>query len=353
MKTYKNLFDSICSFENLHLAYLKARKCKKYRDYVLEFSYNLEKNLLKLREELLNQTYRHGSYREFIVCDAKKRHIKAAPFRDRIVHHALCHIVEPIFNKSFIYDSYACRESKGTHSAIKRLQSFLRNRSLIYCLQADISKYFDSIDHDVLLFLIKRKIKDQKVIWLMKKIIDSCYTHRIYTNLFNFRTTGIPIGNLTSQLFANIYLDQLDQLAKHQLRMRYYLRYMDDFLILHSSKQKLHQIKQEIGIFLQDKLRLKLHPKKVNIFPTKKGICFLGYRNFEKYRLLRKDTVKRFVKRTKIYQKKLNAGLMTQERFNNSFQSWLAYAQFGNSWHLIQNLSTQYKLQENVNLLTN
>jgi len=173
---------------------------------------------------------------------------------------------------------------------------------------------------------------------LIKEIINSCYIHKIYKNLFDFRITGIPIGNLTSQLFANIYLNQLDQFVKHKLRMKYYIRYMDDFLILYSSKQKLHQIKQEIGIFLQKKLNLKLHPKKVNIFQAKDGICFLGYRNFINYRLLKKDTVRRFIKRTKIYQKRLDAGLMTQEKFNNSLQSWLAYAQFGNSWGLVQKL---------------
>ena len=338
MKRFNNLFEKICSFKNLHLAYLRARKCKKYRDYVLEFSYSLEENLLKLREELLNQTYRHGSYREFIICDAKKRHIRAAPFRDRIVHHALYHIIEPIFNKSFVYDSYACRKNKGTHLATKRLQTFLKKEKITYCLQGDISKYFDSIDHDALLSLIEKRIKDQRVIWLIKEIINSCYIHKIYKNLFDFRITGIPIGNLTSQLFANIYLNELDQFVKHKLRMKYYIRYMDDFLILYSSKQKLHQIKQEIGIFLQKKLNLKLHPKKVNIFQAKDGICFLGYRNFINYRLLKKDTVRRFIKRTKIYQKRLDAGLMTQEKFNNSLQSWLAYAQFGNSWGLVQKL---------------
>ncbi len=364
MKTCNSLFGKICSFENLHLAYLKARKCKRYRDYVLEFSYNLEENLLKLREELLNQTYCHGSYREFIVCDAKKRHIKAAPFRDRIVHHALYHIIEPIFDRSFIYDSYACRENKGTHKAIKRLQNFLRKvdvHNFIYCLQADISKYFDSIDHQVLLSLIEKKIKDQKVIWLIKEIINSCCIHKIYKSLFDpirdsyseqgkrendrksltgfdFRKTGIPIGNLTSQLFANIYLNQLDQFVKHKLKKKYYIRYMDDFLILHPSKQKLHQIKQEVGIFLQKELNLKLHPKKVNIFPTKDGICFLGYRNFINYRLLKKDTVRRFIKRTKVYKKRLGTGLMTQKKFDNSLQSWIAYAQFGNSWGLVQKL---------------
>jgi len=207
MKTYNNLFNKIYSFENLHLAYLKASRCKRYRDNVLEFSYNLEGNLLKLQKELLNQTYQHGKYREFIVKDLKKRHIKAAPFRDRVVHHALCNIIEPIFDKGFICDSYACRKDKGTHKAIKKTQIFLRSISDVkakkalledtYCLQCDISKYFASIDHKILLNLIKKKIADKKVLWLIQGILDSSYD--------NEPGKGIPIGNLTSQLFANIY----------------------------------------------------------------------------------------------------------------------------------------------------
>ena len=131
MKTYNNLFSEVCSFQNLHLAYLKARKCKRYRAEILKFSYNLEENLLRLQEELQNQTYRHGSYREFIVCDSKRRKIKAAPFRDRVVHHALCNIIEPIFDRGFIYDSYACRKEKGTHKAIKRLEKFIKSANYI------------------------------------------------------------------------------------------------------------------------------------------------------------------------------------------------------------------------------
>jgi len=131
MKSYKNLFDKICSFQNLHLAYLKARKCKRYRDEILGFSFNLEENLLKLREELLSQTYQHGGYREFIVCDAKKRHIKAAPFRDRVIHHALCNFIEPVFDKGFIFDNYACREEKGTHRAIRRLEQLIKSANTV------------------------------------------------------------------------------------------------------------------------------------------------------------------------------------------------------------------------------
>jgi len=334
------MFKKICSFENLHLAYLKARKCKRYRNEILKFSYNLEENLLQLQYELLNQTYCHGPYRKFIVYDIKKRHIKAAPFRDRVVHHALCNIIEPIFNKGFIYDTYACRKEKGTHKAIKRLGKYLKSvpnpvggleNKKIYCLQCDISKYFDSINHGILLEFITKKIADKKVLWLIKEILNSSHEKP---------GIGIPIGNLTSQIFANIYLSELDQFAKHKLRLRYYLRYMDDFLILNTNKKKLHDIRKQIQEFLLNSLKLKLHPKKANVFPTEKGIDFLGYRVFENHRLLRKNTVKRFIKRTKLYQKKLKKGLITEEKFNQSLQSWFAYAEFGDSWQLCQKLKS-------------
>ena len=349
MKTCKNLFDKICSFENLHLAYLKARKCKRYRSEILKFSYNLEENLLKLQEELINQTYQHGGYREFIVCDSKKRKIKAAPFRDRVVHHALCNIIEPIFDRGFIYDTYACRENKGTHRAIKRLEKFiksvnstLREREMnlrapkIYCLQCDVSKYFDSIDHQILFSLLRKKIADPKALWLIKIIVESSNKEP---------GKGIPIGNLTSQLFANVYLNELDQFVKHQLRIKYYIRYMDDFLILHFNKKELHKIKNQIQMFLRDKLKLELHPKKADIFPVDRSVDFLGYRIFRNHRLLRKSSVKRFIKRVKIYRKRMENTLMTEEKFNQSLDSWLAYARFGNSWRLRQNLSEKLKVE--------
>ena len=341
MKRYNNLYEKICSFENLHSAYSKARKCKRYRSEILKFSYNLEGNLLKLQEELLNQRYRHGPYREFIVNESKKRKIKAAPFRDRVVHHALCNIIEPIFDKGFIYDSYACRKNKGTHKAIKRTQIFLRSifdysvgggKALkdIYCLQCDISKYFASVDHKILFDLIKKKIADKKVLWLIQEILNSSYDNK--------PGKGIPIGNLTSQLFANIYLNELDKFMKHELKIRYYLRYMDDFLIFGFKKNMLRQIENRIKEFLNNSLRLKLHPKKDIIFPINKGINFLGYIIFKDYKLLRKDTVKRFIRRTRAYQKKVSQKLMSKEKLQQSVQSWLAYAQLGNSWRLRKSL---------------
>lgn len=327
------MFDKICSFENLHRAYLGARKCKRNRSEILKFNYHLEENLLKLQQELLSQTYQHGGYRQFIICDSKKRRIKAAPFKDRVIHHALCNIIEPIFDKGFIFDSYACRGGKGTHRALKRLQRFLKSISesprkqegeRIYALKGDISKYFDNINHKILLEMIKKKITDQKVVWLTDKIADSSHEKP---------QTGIPIGNLTSQLFANIYLNELDKFVKHNLRVKYYLRYMDDFLILSYNKRKLRAIKLKIQKFLKNKLLLELHSKKVDISPAEKGIDFLGYVNFQNYRLLRKSTVKRFIKRTREKIKK------------DSARAWMNYAQFGNSRRLIKNLEEKLKIK--------
>lgn len=363
------MFEKIYSFQNLHSAYLKARKCKRYRPEILEFSYNLEKNLLELKNELKTQRYRHGGYREFIVCDAKKRKIKAAPFRDRVVHHALVNIIEPIFDKGFIYDSYACRSKKGTHRAVKRLEQFMkagndksrreREKNYLpkmYCFKGDISKYFENVDHNILMKIIRRKISDQRVLGLIEKIIDSSYEHKIYKNLFEFRATGIPIGNLTSQLFANIYLNELDKFVKHQIRAKYYIRYMDDFLILGYDKKELHKLKERVKKFLQSELKLNLHPKKANIFPAGKGIDFLGYQIFvsdlasrrsgrESYRFLRKSTVKRFTARVKICQKELEKGLIKKKKFDQSVQSWLAYASFGNSWRLRRDLTERLKIK--------
>lgn len=355
-------FDKICSFENLHLAYLKARKCKRYRKQILEFGYNLEENLLKLEQELSDQSYQHGGYCEFVICDAKKRYIKAALFRDRVVHHAVCNIIEPIFDKGFIYDSYACRAGKGTHKAIKRLENFLRSIKMrkgqlkaqnIYCLQCDVSKYFASIDHKILIGFVEKKIKDKKALWLIQEILSSSYEKGI--------GVGIPIGNLISQIFANIYLNELDQFVKHKLRIRYYIRYMDDFLILVYSpirkslisngagKKELHQIKEEIRNFLWHNLKLELHPKKANIFPIYSissdelfdwqiGITYLGYQIFGTHRLLRKSTIKRFIERTKVYKKMLKRNLITEEKFQNSLQSWMAYAEFGDTYNLRKKL---------------
>jgi len=347
MKTYNNLFQEICRYENLYDAYLKARRCKNDIAEVLMFGYNLENELLKLQYELENQTYRTGKYRHFIIFEPKERKISALPFRDRIVHHAICSVIEPIFDLRFIYDSYACRKGKGTHAGADRIQKFIKKvNSNYYVLKCDVSKYFQSVDHEILKQVIREKIADKKLLQLLDNIIDSA-------------ERGIPIGNLTSQLFANIYLNKLDEHVKYELKIKYYIRYMDDFIILHESKQSLHEIKEKINLFLVS-MKLTLHPRKVNICPITLGIDFLGYRIFNNHRLVRKSTVKRFLKGAKKKLKKYDSGIMnfdmsemqsisehTQkslifDKLMESFNSWEAYMSHANSHALKKSLYQEY-----------
>jgi hypothetical protein len=285
---------------------------------------------------LQNRVYRHGGYREFVVIDSKKRTIKAAPFRDRVVHHALCNIIEPILDRSFIFDSYACRVGKGTHRAVLRLERFIRAlrgpRGLdqqpplrVYCLKCDVAQYFASINHVALLRILERRIRDPEVRWLIREIIGS-------------HATGIPIGNLTSQLFANVYLNELDHYVKRVLRVRFYLRYMDDFLILGRDKRELHELKELIRTFLRDQLALTLHPKKAEVFPIDQGIDFLGYVIIGNRRLLRRSTVRRFLKRQKRCDRLEMAGRLPRPTSRELRSSWRGYTTFANAYRLMEKL---------------
>lgn len=324
MRTHKRLFEKIISFENLLLAAKQAQRGKKMKQDVAKFNFGVEGELLRLQDELKSQAYRPGGYRHFYVCDPKHRLISAAPYRDRVVHHAFCNIIEPLFDKAFIYDSYACRAGKGTHRALDRCQEFLRlNR---YVLQCDIQKYFPSINHKILLKIVVRKIKDEKVIWLAESILRTPFVH------------GIPIGNLTSQFFANLYLNELDYFVKFDLCRKYYLRYMDDFLIFGRDKKHLHKMKEEIRGFLEKKLRLSLHPKKAVVFPVESGVDFLGFRLFKNYRRIRKSNVKLFIKRMKRKQEQLAKGCISREEFERSLQAWAAHASYGDTYRLRKEL---------------
>ena len=305
---------------------------------VLAFEERLEENLLSLRDDLRGGAYVHGAYRCFTVQDSKKRSIMAAPFRDRVMHHALCAVIEPIFDRGLIYDSYACRTAKGTHRGVARLRQFMRRSDYgtTYIFQGDISKYFDSIDHEVLFGLIKRKISDAPTLCLIRTIIDSA---RADTGV------GIPIGNLTSQLFANIYLNELDQFVKHTLRATRYIRYMDDFLILDTDKRVLAGYREAIAQFVAEHLHLCLHPRKSIIAPVRLGVDFLGYRLFEHHTRLRTSTVKRFVKRTKQAARHLAAGELPQALFDTGITSWQAYADYANSWRLRKALGARLGIE--------
>jgi retron-type reverse transcriptase len=238
-KNNYNLYNQIIDPKNIFEAYKKARKSRRYKKVVLNFSFSLEKNWHYIYYCLTNKNYIHGHYSEFLIKDSKKRIIESVPFKDRVIHHSLCNIIEPLFDKSFIVESYACRKNKGSHQANKQLRKYLKSvkdknnlkdYSCIYYLKCDITKYFNSIDHNILKTIIQKRIKDAKTMWLINLIIDSYHKD---TN------KGIPIGNLTSQLFANIYLNELDYFIKYHLHCKYFIRYMDDFIILDIDKRKL------------------------------------------------------------------------------------------------------------------
>ena len=339
MKTYNRLFQQICSFENLLNAARKAQRSKRFQAEVAHFNFHLEKELYRLQYELQTQTYRPGDYHEFYVYEPKLRKISAAPYRDRVVHHALCNVVEPIFERTFIYDSYACRKGKGTHKAVDRFTTFSRKND--YVLKCDIKKYFPSIDHDILKTRFRRKIRDAQVLWLMDMIVDSSnpqeYVHEYFqgddllTSLN--RRRGIPIGNLTSQFFANIYLNGFDHFIKEDLKCRYYIRYVDDFVVLGNEKSRLHEIKSEMEHYLVQ-FRLKLHPHKCQVFPVKEGTDFLGYQIFPTHRRLRSSSVRRARRRLHRLRKDYESGNISWKDVNHSVQSWLGHVKHADTYGL-------------------
>lgn len=253
-----------------------------------------------MHPELKNKTYQHSDYTSFCITDPKSRHIHKACVRDRIVHHAIYRVLYPIFNPIFVDDSYSCRNKKGTHKAVKRLEKFSRIVSKNYTkpcwtLKCDIKKYFSSVNHQVLYDLIKRNLKDKQVLWLISEIISSFHSE-IQRERERVKR-GVPIGNLTSQLFANIYLNELDQFVKHRLKVKFYLRYCDDFVILENDLVELEKLIPEIKYFLYSKLKLELHPNKIIIRKLNQGIDFLGYVVLPHYRVLRTKTKRRMLKK--------------------------------------------------------
>ena len=346
MKTYKNLYSEMYNLTNLILAWRKARKGKTKRDYVIEFEKNLLKNLLNLHYELKFQTYKPKPLKTFILRDPKTRKISKSDFRDRIVHHAICKIIEPILDKTFIYDSYANRKGKGNLKAVERFYFFLRkiseNGDILknkfndnnfvfgYCLKADIKHYFEEVSHKVLLEIIKRKIKDNRVIWLIMKILEPEERERETRANLLINKKGMPLGNLTSQFFANVYLNEFDYFVKHKLKVKYYIRYVDDFVILHSSKEQLESWKKEINKFLKEKLKIELHKEKSRIIPLSRGVDFIGFKNFYYFKLLRKRNIKKMQDKIRLF---IN-GILDYEKFLKSFQGWNAYAKWADTHKL-------------------
>lgn len=286
-------YNDIISVDNLLSAWREFVVGKKSKSDVLQFSLNLIDNILQLHDELANQTYRHGGYKSFYITDPKLRHIHKASVSDRLVHHAIYRQLYPFFAKTFIADSYSCQIGKGTHKAIVRFKGFACQASqnnTITCraLQCDIKKFFESIDHSVLLSILGEYITDSDVIGLLTKIVRS----------FEVKPgKSLPLGNLTSQLFVNIYMNKFDQFVKHKIKAKYYLRYADDFVILSDDKELLLRDLELIQEFLRDELNLTLHPNKIFIKTIASGIDFLGWVNFSYHSVLRTKTKQRMMRR--------------------------------------------------------
>lgn len=339
MKRQGQLFDRLVSFENLLAAAQTARRGKRFKLNVARFDFDLEHELLALGDALRSHTYRPGPYRTFTIREPKMRLISAAPYRDRVVHHALCRIIEPIFDRTFIADSYACRVGKGTHLAVEEFGRHARRYA--YVLKCDIAKYFPSIDHAILVGLLARKIKDPRVLWLLRVIIEASNAqefvcrHFAGDDLFTplARRRGIPIGNLTSQFFANLYLNGFDHYVKETLRCPAYLRYCDDFVVFGDDRPSLWRIKAAMGHYLST-LRLTLHPRKCQLFPTRAGVDFLGYRVFPTHRRLRATTAKRAIRRLREKARACQRGVLSRERWHQSLASWLGYAQHADTYGL-------------------
>jgi hypothetical protein len=342
MKTYRNLYPQIYDFANLYMAYRAARRAKRGRAEVMRFEACAAEQVLVLKDELRTETYCPGGYRHFFIYEPKRRKISAAPFRDRVVHHALHQVLEPIWERKFIHDSYACRPGKGTHRALDRCTQWVRQYR--YVLQCDVAKFFPTIDHAILLAILGRTIADAPTMRLCAAIVESGVgvlddqrEPRWFSgdDLFApLRPQGLPIGNLTSQFWANVFLNELDHFAKRELRCHAYLRYADDVLLFADDKPTLRTWLGELRAFCAERLRLHLHDGKCQVYPTASGVPFLGFRHLGTHRRLKRPSVVRFQRRLRAMRRAYTAGQISRAKVGERIQSWCAHAAHGDTYRL-------------------
>jgi len=319
-------FEEIISVENLYKAWQEFAVGKRKKKDVQIFAYTLMDSITQINSDLANKTYQHGGYYNFNISDPKPRLISKAGVRDRLVHHAIYRILYPFFDTLFIADSFSCRINKGTHRAINRFRAFFykvskNNTRSCWVLKCDVKKFFASIDHETLVTILKKYISDENIIWLLKDIISS----------FSISTkVGLPLGNLTSQLLVNVYMNEFDQYIKHTLKVKYYIRYSDDFVIFSRDRNSLFELIPQIKNFLEEHLKLYLHPNKVIVRTFGSGIDFLGWVHFQKHRVLRTSTKKRMNNRIKNHTKL------------ETLHSYLGLLRHGDSYKLEQDLINSY-----------
>ncbi len=364
----KKMESGIFSFGNIYRCYLGCRRNKRNTINALKFEVNAEENILKLERELTTKNYHPSRSILFASRKPKLREIFAADFRDRVVHHVLVDYLESIYEPIFIHDSYACRKNKGTHAAVKRLQGFLRKVSQngntrAYYLQLDIKDFFTSIDKKILFSFIQKKVTDNDILWLTEKIIfhdpTKSFILRDKENIINkipankslfgkSNLKGLPIGNLTSQFFANVYMNEFDQFVKHILKARFYIRYVDDLILLSRDRDELINYIKEIESFLITKLCLRLHSKRQKLQPTSNGIDFLGYIIRKDYTLIRRRVINNLNSRLRHFSRiNLKNSIIPANPINPinvlraCLQSYLGHFKWANTYRLVSALTKE------------
>jgi RNA-directed DNA polymerase len=337
----ESLFAQVVDWSNLLLAYRKASRGKRGKTSAATFEYQVADKLLTLQAELTAQTYQPAGYVHFTIHDPKTRKISAAPFRDRVTHHALCNIIEPLFEAQFHPHSYANRINKGTHRAVDHLQAC--SRHFRYCLRVDIVKHFPSIDHLILQDIIADTVRDERALWLVERIIasgegvlDDQYPMHYFEGDDVFarnRATGLPIGNLTSQFWSNVYLNPLDWFIEYELGCRGYCRYVDDMALFSDSKRQLYAWKQAIVDFLAT-LRLTIHDEQAQVVPCQHGIPWLGFVVYPTHRKLKRRNVVKFTRRLKARWREYNADQITFAELDASVQGWINHVRYADTWGL-------------------
>ncbi|MEW8440456.1 MAG: reverse transcriptase domain-containing protein [Candidatus Thiodiazotropha taylori] len=341
MISSSSYFSQVVSWENLLLAWRKASRGKRSRATTGQFEHQIADRLLALQEELRSGSYRPGKYTHFYIHEPKRRLISAAPFRDRVVHHALCNVIEPEFERRFIGDSYANRLNKGTHRAIDRLQTF--SRRYRYAIRLDIVRHFPSIDHQILFEGVSRVIQDEDILALISTILASGQgvleqEYRMVwfpgdDLLAVCRPRGLPIGNLTSQFWSNCYLHPLDLFIKRELGCRAYLRYVDDFVLFSDSKRELWQWKKAIGERLAS-LRLTVHETSAQVTPTNQGIPWLGFVVYPEFRRIKGRKLRHTCRRLSERYDAWRSGSISFGKFDASVQGWINHVRYADSWGL-------------------
>lgn len=347
MKRHGKLWPDLLAWENLLRAARNARRGKRHRDVVLRFDFHLERNLLDLQRELAAGSYRPGPFRNHWIAHPKRRLISAAPYRDRVVHHALMNVLVPILDRHFHPDTYACRAGKGTHAAVRRLQALMRRNSWV--LQCDLRKFFPSIDHEILKATFRTLIKDQTLLALMDRIVDAGNEQEPVCEWFPGddlwtaleRRRGLPIGNLTSQWFANWYLNRFDHMMTSHFGAGGYVRYCDDFLILDQSRQRVLELLEAAREALGD-LRLRIHPHRCVVTQTRGLLRFVGHRVGPRMIKLPKTNVRKFLRRLRWLKGAFADRRLGTHEIDKRLQSWLGHSKQANTKHLVKRLAKDW-----------